>query len=94
MTLKLAETRQIKPIFTPENATCTTGTWSVSSNACWVQPHMLKEIDPTVARPSYPREGKMMVHAGLPHRGSAKATITFTTTDGKHTATCEVKVTK
>jgi hypothetical protein len=94
MSLKVAETREIKAVFSPENATCKTGTWTVSSNACWVQPHMLKEIDPTVVRPSYPREGKVMVHAGLPHGGSAKATITFTSTDGKHAANCEVKVTK
>ncbi len=94
MTLKLAQVREIKPVFTPEDATCRTGTWSVSSDACWVQPHMLKEIDPAVVRPTYPREGKIMVHAGLPHRFPAKATITFTSTDGKHTATCEVTVTE
>lgn len=53
----------------------------------------LKKIDPKVVRPRYPRQGKMMVRAGLPHGFPAKATITFTTTDGKHTATCEVGVT-
>ena len=94
MTIKLTEARQIKAIFTPEKATCKTGTWTVSSNACWVQPHMLKEVDPTVVRPSYPRGGKIMVHAGLPHRFPGKAAITLTSTDGKHTATCKVTVTK
>jgi uncharacterized protein YjdB len=34
-----------------------------------------------------------MVHAGLPHAFPGKATITFTSTDGRHTATCEVMVT-
>jgi len=94
MTLKLTQVREIKAILTPEDATCKTGTWTVSGSACFVQPHMLKEIDPTVVRPRYPREGKIMVHAGLPHRFPSRATITFTSTDGKHTATCEVTVTR
>jgi uncharacterized protein YjdB len=34
----------------------------------------------------------MLVHAGLPHQFPAKAKITFTSTDGKHTATCEVGI--
>jgi len=93
MHLKLAETREIKAVFTPANATCQTGTWTVERRQiCWVQPHMLKEIDPSVVRPRYPREGKMMVHAALPHRFPARTTVTFTSTDGRHTATCKVQV--
>lgn len=92
MTLKMIEVKEIKAVFTPGDATCQTGTWSVSNNHCWVQPHMLKEIDPTVVRPVYPRGGKIMVHAGLPHAVPVTTTITFTSTDGKHVATCEVKV--
>ena len=48
MNLKLTDVREIRAIFTPADATCKTGTWTVSSNACWVQPHMLKEIEETV----------------------------------------------
>jgi hypothetical protein len=94
MTLELAESREIKAIFTPEDSTCRTGTWAVSSNACWVRPHMLKQVDPAMVRPAYPKQGKIMVHAGLPHRFPGKATITFTSTDGKLTATSEVTVTE
>lgn len=94
MSLKLNDIREIKPVFTPANATCQTGTWSVAGDhaACWVQPHMLKDIDPTVVRPVYPRQGRIMVHAGLPHSFPAGAVITFTSTDGRHIATCKVIV--
>lgn len=95
MTLNPGETREIKPVFKPENATCKTGIWKVNSagvhNVCWIEPEMKDEINPSVVKPEYSREGKIMVHAGMPH-GAPKATITFTTTDGKHTATCKVKV--
>jgi len=95
MTLKPGETREIKPVFTPENATRKTGTWKVNSagvhNVCWIEPEMKDEINPSVVKPEYSREGKIMVHAGMPH-GAPKATITFITTDGKHTATCKVKL--
>ena len=98
MTLKPGETREIKPVFSPENATCKMGTWIVTSkstwaHACWVQPHMADKIDPAVKRPGYSTEGKIMVHGASPWPHD-KATITFTSTDGKHTATCEVTVTK
>jgi uncharacterized protein YjdB len=97
MTLKPAEVREIKPVFTPESPTCKTGTWTVSykdsrNDACWVRPQMLKKIDPTTVRPTYPREGKITIQAGLPHRVPAQATVVFTSTDGKHQATCEVEV--
>ena len=97
MTLKPAEVREIKPVFTPESPTCKTGTWTVSykdsrNGACWVRPQMLKEIDPTTVRPTYPREGKITIHGGLPHRVPATATVVFTSTDGRHKATCEVEV--
>ncbi len=98
MTLKPAEAREIKPVFTPESPTCQTGTWTViyedwRNDACWVQPQMLKEIDSTVVRPTYQRVGKITIQAGLPHRPPGKATVVFTSTDGKHQATCKVEVT-
>jgi uncharacterized protein YjdB len=58
-----------------------------------VQPQMLKEIDSTVVRPTYQRGGKITIQAGLPHRPPGKATVVFTSTDGKHQATCKVEVT-
>ncbi len=95
MTLKPGETRETKPVFTPSGATCKTGIWKVKpageENVCWIKPEMKDEIDPEEKRPVYSAEGSIMVHAGAPHR-DPKATITFTTTDGKHTASCEVKV--
>jgi hypothetical protein len=98
MTLKPGETREVKPVFSPENATCTTGTWIVTSDstwahACWVQPHMSAKIDPAANRPGYSAAGKVMVHGASPWPHDT-ATVTFTSTDGKHTATCKVKVRK
>jgi hypothetical protein len=98
MTLKPGETREIKPVFSPDNATCTDGTWNVTSestwaHACWVQPHMTDKIDPAVKRPGYSTEGKIMVHGASPWPHDT-AIITFTSTDGRHSATCKVRVSK
>jgi hypothetical protein len=95
MSLRLTEIKEIKPIFTPADATCQSGTWTVKAGfaVCWVKPQMRAKIDSSVVRPAYPRDGKINVHAGLPHGFPGKGIITFTSTDGKHTATCEVTVT-
>jgi hypothetical protein len=99
MILKVGEVMEIKLVFTPALATCQTGTWTVVTPEIgvkphpWVQPQMLREVDPAVLRPTYPREGRIMVNAGMPHKFPNKYTIVFTSTDGKHKATCEVEVT-
>jgi len=106
MTLKPGESREVKTTIAPDDATCKTGVWTSSSPSitaagekrrgiiATAKPHMLDKIDPSKVRPSYRREGKIMIHAGNPQNLPANATITFTSTDGKHTATCEVTVTQ
>ena len=106
MTLKPGESREVKTTIAPDDATCKTGVWTSSNPSltaaaakrrgiiATAQPHMLDKIDPSKERPSYRREGKIMIHAGNPQNLPAKTTITFTSTDGKQTATCEVTVTQ
>ena len=95
MTLKPGDSREVKTAIAPDDATCKSGVWTSSSpNIATAEPHMLDKIDPSKVRPSYRREGKIMIHAGKSQNLPAKTTITFTSTDGKHTATCEVTLTQ
>ncbi len=89
MTLEVGQTRVIEAAVEPDEASYRTMTWKSSDpEVATVRPRMLDDIDPKKTRPTYRTEGEIVITAIAP--GTAR--ITATTTDGSHTATCEVRV--
>ncbi len=89
MTLEVGQIRVIEAAVMPDDASYRTMTWKSSdSEVATVAPRMLDDIDPQKTRPTYRLEGDIVITAIAP--GTAR--ITATTTDGSHTASCEVRV--
>ena len=89
MTLEVGQTRVVEAAVEPEGASYRTMTWRSSDpEGATVASRMLDPIDPQQTRPTYRREGQIVITAVAP--GTAR--ITAATTDGSHAATCEVRV--